>query len=210
MALERRNILLLGVGLAAASVTSAFAGVTASHRNNLFGIRSLGNPKAGKKIIEYFSLGCPHCAEFATHTLKPKIVPSLIDTGKLYYVFRDFPLDGVSLMAAQVARALPAHDYFPFIEILFSHQLEWAYAPKLKTKRDYESALFKYAALAGMSRNRFDAAIADKKLSNFILAERRKAEQKYHVDATPTFIFDDKKYPGAMDFKQFSAMIGEG
>jgi len=204
--MKRRD--LLGLVASIAIVPPAFAAETAAGPNNPFGIRSLGKPGAGKKIIEYFSLGCPHCAEFAMHPLK-KIVPAFIDTGKLFYEFRDFPLDSVSLMAAQVARYLPASEYFPFIEVLFSHQLEWAYAPELKTAADYQNALYKYAALAGMSRQRFDAALADKKLSDFILAERKTAETEYHVDATPTFIFDGKKYPGAMDFKQFSAMIGE-
>lgn len=209
----RRSLLtLLGSaalgGVASAATPAAPATAPSGDPASPFGLRSLGKKSAPATVVEYFSLTCPHCAEFATHALK-KIVPGLVDTGKVYYVFRDFPLDSVALMAAQVARTLPPHDYFPFIEMLFSHQEQWAFNSDLHTVKDYENALFPYAALAGMDRATFDAAIANKKLRTFILDERKTAQKKYNVDATPTFIINGKKHVGGMSYDQFAKVVGE-
>jgi protein-disulfide isomerase len=203
MLISRRNTLAL-VGAAALSPALGSAADTI----NPFGVRAAGNPDAQLKVIEYFSMGCPHCAEFAIHTL-PKIIAAYVKTGKLYYIFRDFPLDTVSVMAAAVARSLPESRYVAFNEMLFSHQYDWAYNPKLKTLPEYHDALFKFAALAGMDRASFNAAVSSVPLQKFIIGERKHAEKTYKVDATPTFIFKGKKHPGAVDFKQFSSMIGE-
>jgi len=208
MLISRRTTLSL-LGASTCAPALALPGVAhAADTNNPYGLRAIGNPHAKLKIIEYFSMGCPHCAEFATHTL-PKVIPAYVKTGKLYYIFRDFPLDTVSVMAAAVARSLPESRYVAFNSMLFSHQYEWAYNPKLKTLPEYHDALFKFAALAGMDRATFNDAVSSVKLQKFIIGERQRAEKIYHVDATPTFIFKGKKYPGADDFKQFSAMIGE-
>ncbi len=59
----------------------------------------------------------------------PQVKPKLIDTGKLQIIYKDFPLDGVALMAAQVARSLPPAQYYPFIEALFASQDDWAFVP---------------------------------------------------------------------------------
>ncbi|GAA5265037.1 hypothetical protein ACOSOMT5_P1462 [Acidiphilium sp. MT5] len=210
MLISRRNTLAL-VGAAALAPTLGRAADTI----NPFGIRAIGNPHAKLKIIEYFSMGCPHCAEFATHAL-PKIIAAYVKTGKLYYVFRDFPLDSVSVMAAAVARSLPESRYVAFNDMLFSHQYEWAYDPKLKTLPEYQDALFKFAALAGMDRASFNAAVSSVPLQKFIIGERKHAEKVYKVDGTPTFIFRGKNFPqkgkkhtGAVDFQQFSSLIGE-
>lgn len=211
--MHRRMLLELvgGLGVAAGLGTMpAFAAETTQTpaADSPFSTRSLGKSSAPVKVMEYFSLTCPHCAFFATHALK-KVVPAYIDTGKLYYIFKDFPLDAVALMAAQVSRSLPAHEYYPFIEVLFANQNQWAFDPNLKTKQQYQDALFRYAALAGMDRTTFDAAIANTKLREFVLNEQKIAETKYHVNATPTFIVGGKKHEGAMDFDQFSKMIDQ-
>lgn len=204
----RRSLLALLGTAAIGGVASAATPSTPADTASPFGVRSLGKKTAPVTVDEYFSLTCPHCAEFATHALK-KIVPTLVDTGKVYYVFRDFPLDSVALMAAQVARTLPPHAYYPFIEMLFSHQDEWAFDPNLHTRKQYEDALFPYAALAGMDRATFNAAIANKKLRAFILSERKTGEKKYKIDATPTFLIDGKKHVGGMSFAQFTKAVGE-
>lgn len=171
-----------------------------------YSVRSLGNPDAPIKVYEYFSMNCPHCGYFGTHAL-PKIVPAFIKTGKVYYVFKDFPLNEDALMAAQVARTLPAHEYFPFISELFRTQDQWAFASNLKTRSDYANALFRYAALAGMDRKQFDAALSDTKLRAFILNELHTGEKQYNINATPTFIINGRKHEGAVDFDQFSRWL---
>ncbi len=206
--MDRRSLLGMVGGLATAgSLGIAFPAAAAETKaDSPYSIRSLGNANAPVTVYEYFSLNCPHCAEFATHAL-PKVIESYVKPGKVYYVFKDFPLNEDALWAAQIARALPAKAYYPFISELFRTQDEWAYAPGLKTPKDYQNALFRYAALAGMDRTTFDAAIANKKLRAFVLNELNDAEKTYKVNSTPTFIINGRKREGAVSFDTFSSWL---
>jgi protein-disulfide isomerase len=178
------------------------AAFAASKADSPFGTRSIGSPKAPVTAVEYFSLTCTHCAHFGTVTM-PKVKPNLVDTGKLQIIYKDFPLDQVALMAAQVSRYLPAEQYYPFIEALFASQDDWAFAPGI----DYKESIYKYAALAGMDRATYNAALADDKVKKFILQGQQEAEAMYHVDSTPSFIINGKLYPGAMEYDDFAAVI---
>jgi protein-disulfide isomerase len=206
--MHRRSFIAAGAALAGSVPGFASAADSAANSPNPYGIRALGRASAQIQVMEFYSLTCPHCAYFETHTL-PTVNEKFIKPGKLRIIFRDFPLDGVALMAAQVARSLPASEYYPFVSALFASQAKWAFAPGEHTPAQYHRALFRYAALAGMSKTDFDAALANDKLKQFILDERTKAEQKYKVDATPTFIMNGKKHAGAMDIKEFSKYIGQ-
>ena len=213
MHLNRRSLLALMGGIAALPAMAEAAGTDAgtagkADASTPYSPRFLGKESAPIQVMEFYSLTCPHCAFFETNTL-PEVKKKFIDTGKLRLTFRDFPLDGIALMAAQVARSLPASEYYPFVAALFASQDKWAFAPGEHTKAQYEQAIFRYAALAGMDKASFDAAIANDKLKQFILDERSHAEQKYKVDATPTFIMNGKKHAGAMTFKEFAAYIGQ-
>jgi protein-disulfide isomerase len=112
--------------------------------------RSLGSASAPVTVTEYFSLTCPHCARFARDVL-PRVQKELIDTGKLRWVFRDYPLDQVALTAAMIARTLPASRYEPFVDALLASQDRWAFARGVNSTDE----LAKMAALAGMSRATF-------------------------------------------------------
>jgi protein-disulfide isomerase len=199
MRLYRRSLLSL-VG-ATVVAPSAFAAADAS---SPFSQRSIGSPNAPVTAIEYFSLTCTHCAHFGTVTM-PQVKPNLVDTGKLQIIYKDFPLDDVALMAAQVARYLPADQYYPFIEALFASQTDWAFAPGV----NYKQSIYKYAALAGMDQATYNAALADTKLKNFILQGQQVAETKYNINATPTFIINGKIIPGEMEYPDFLAAVNQ-
>jgi len=200
MLITRRAMLSL-VGTAALA-PAAFA--DSADANSAFGQRSIGSPKAPVTALEFFSLTCTHCAHFGTVTM-PQVKPNLVDTGKLQIIYHDYPLDQVALMAAQVARSLPAIEYYPFIEALFAAQDDWAFAPGI----DYKESIFKYAALAGMDRPTYDAALANDKLKAFILQGQQEATTMYNIDSTPTFIINGKIYPGAMEYDDFAAAVSK-
>ncbi len=202
MPISRRNLLPLAGAAVLAQPARAQSPI------NPEGPRAIGSSSAPVTAIECFSLTCTHCAHFANVTM-PQVKPNLIDTGKLQIIYHDFPLDGVALMAAQVARYLPPDQYYPFIEALFASQDQWAFVPVVDPSNppDYKSLLFPYAALAGMDQGTYNAALNDAKLKNFILQERQDAETQYNVDATPTFIISGKIYPGAMEYDDFAAAV---
>ncbi|HSU06386.1 MAG TPA: DsbA family protein [Acetobacteraceae bacterium] len=164
--------------------------------------RALGSPQAKNRVSEWFSLTCTHCARFAQETF-PQIRKDLIDTGKVIWVFEDFPLDRVALQAAMVARALPPDRYEPFIMALFASQDRWAFAQGVDSTKE----LWNMAALAGMNRPTFEAAIGDSALQSWILAQQNNAEKKYQIDATPSFVVNGKKYSGEMSYSDFVKLL---
>ena len=163
--------------------------------------RFAGSPNAKVTAVEWYSLTCPHCARFAMNVF-PGIKAKLVDTGKVRYVFGDFPLDQLALTAAMVARALPAERYAPFTMSLLSSQLQWAYGEGNHTEQ-----LFARAAIAGMSRETFDATIKDAGLRDWILTEQKNAQDKYQVDSTPTFIVGVRKAAGEITFDAFNQLV---
>ena len=164
--------------------------------------RQDGSPTAKNKVEEWFSFTCPHCAAFAKEVY-PDVKAKLVDTGKLLYVFREFPRDKLDLMAAMVARSLPESRYEPFMMALFATQQHWAF----NQESDPKEELAKMAALAGMSRTQFDQVTTDQTLQQALLDGRTEAEQKYNVDSTPTFIVNGKSHSGEMTYDRFAALV---
>ncbi len=199
MPITRRSTLSL-VGAAALTPGFAWADSTPPTETE----RSIGSPTAPVTVQEFFSLTCPHCGEFATTTM-PQVKTKLVDTGKVRFIYHDFPLDQIALKAAQVSRYLPAEEYYPFVEALFASQNDWAF----QQGEDYHARIFKYAALAGMDQATYEKAWNDTALGQWILNGQQEAEKLYNIDATPTFIINGKKTPGAMDYDTFAGLVAK-
>ena len=164
--------------------------------------RSMGSPQARSTAVECFSLTCPHCAAFARDSL-PELKAKWIAPGKLRWVFYDFPSDKAALQAAMVARYLPPERYERFIDTLFANQDRWLFGAG-----SVPDALWPLAADAGMDRTTFDRALADSKLQDWIVQRALDAEQRWHVDATPSFVINGKLYKGAMSAGEFAIILG--
>ena len=187
---------------AAAPPAEAVPGATAGDPR--MGERSLGAAEAKVQVTEWFSLTCTHCAAFQKESF-PQVRAKLIDTGRVRYTWRDFPLDQVALTAAMVARALPPERYEPFISALLSSQDRWAFARGVNSTEE----LAKFAALAGMSRATFNATVADGGLKAAILAAQDAAEKENKVNSTPTFIINGKAVPGAVSYAEFEKVVDQ-
>ena len=164
--------------------------------------RAVGKSDAKTHVIELFSLTCTHCAAFAQLTY-PEVKTKLIDTGKVHYIFHDFPLYQVALSAAMVARALPPERYEPFISALLASQDRWAFAPGVNSTEE----LWKLAALAGMSRSTFDATLADTVFRDAILAQQKADGTRWNIDSTPSFVINGVKHSGELDYATFAKLI---
>ncbi|MBN8875280.1 MAG: DsbA family protein [Rhodospirillales bacterium] len=199
MLVDRRSLLAL---VAAGSAAGLLPRGARAAEDGPRAERFIGSPDAKTVVGEYFSLTCTHCAAFAQQTM-PKIKSELIDTGKVRWVFHDFPLDQVALTAAMVARYLPVDRYEPFVNALFASQDRWAFARGVNSNDE----LAKMAALAGMSRATFDKAVADTDLRNWILQQQDADQKKWNVDSTPSFVVDGKKYAGEMSFEAFRKLL---
>jgi protein-disulfide isomerase len=202
MQFSRRFLLQIGATLAIPGVARAVADDATAER-------SLGQADAPVTVTEFYSLTCPHCAAFHRETF-PRVKSELIDTGKLRLVFWDFPLDQVALTAAVVARSLPPARYEPFTGALLASQDRWAFARGVNSTDE----LAKMAALAGLSREAFNQAIADTGLKNWIVQRRAEAEKTYGIDATPSFVFNgrgakNRRESGSMSYESFAKAVAE-
>ena len=184
--------------LSVAMASSAFAAPADASRAE----RGMGSPQARSTAVECFSLTCPHCAAFARDAL-PELKVTWIATGKLRWVFYDFPSDKAALQAAMVARHLPPERYERFIDTLFATQDRWVFGAG-----SVPDALWPLAADAGMDRTTFDRALADTGLQDWIVQRAVDAESRWHVDATPSFVIKDKLYAGAMSAREFATILG--
>jgi protein-disulfide isomerase len=200
MITNRRNLLAVVAG--ATLAPSIGLRVAARAEDLTRAERSIGKPDAKMTVNEYFSLTCSHCAAFAVETM-PKVKSDLIETGKVRWVFNDYPLDQVALLAAQVARYLPVDRYDPFINALFATQDRWAFA----RDANHTEELWKTAGLAGMSRPTFDKAIGDNDLKTWILKQQQADQDKWKIDSTPSFVINGTKYTGEMSFDAFRKLI---
>ncbi|CAI9120703.1 thioredoxin domain-containing protein [Brytella acorum] len=151
--------------------------------------RAIGNPKAPVHVHEWFSLTCTHCAHYQM-TVFPEVKTKLIDTGKILYVYHDFPLDQTALLASMVARSLPVDRYEPFINTVLSSLDRWAFSPDGQPK-DPKVGLKQIAALAGISSAQFDKIDQDETLRQAIVTQAGDDGTKYNIQGTPFFRFNN-------------------
>jgi protein-disulfide isomerase len=203
MTISRRFLLaVVPTGLAMTGLAMTGIGTAHAADDLTRAERFIGKADAKVTVGEYFSLTCTHCAAFARGTF-PEVKANLIDTGKVKWVFHDYPLDQVALTASMVARYLPVDRYEPFINALFASQDRWAFS----RANDSTDELWKIAGLAGMSRETFDKAIGDTTLRDWILQEQKLDTQKWKIDSTPSFVVNGEKYAGEMSYDAFRKLI---
>src|ERR1700692_1817349 len=142
------------------------------------GDESLGSANAPVTIIEYASMTCPHCAHFHETTF-PELKKKYIDTGKVRFIFREFPLDQLAAAGFMLARCATPDKYFPMIETLFAQQRDWVVQHPL-------DPLLVIAKQAGLSQQAFEACLDDKAMLEGLEKVRNQAAEKFGVNATPT------------------------
>jgi protein-disulfide isomerase len=161
---------------------------------------SIGKDDAKVTIVEYMSMTCPHCARFENTVFEP-IKAKYVDTGKVRFILREFPLDSRATAAIMLARCAPKEQYFPMVSALFRAQGTWAVAD------DGRAALLQMAKLAGFTQESFEACLTNQKLLDDVVATREKGTKDFGVDSTPTFFINGSKYTGEMSVEQMSAII---
>jgi protein-disulfide isomerase len=163
---------------------------------------ALGPKDAAVTITEYASMTCPHCARFAEDVF-PKIKAAYIDTNKIRYVFREFPLDLKAAAGSMLARCIAKDDagkYFAVINALFKSLDEWA-GPKTT------ESLKLIGKQAGLSGQQVDTCLKDQALLDKIAADQKYANEVLKVNSTPTFFINGEKVTGETSFEEFEKKI---
>lgn len=151
----------------------------------------LGNANAPVTIVEYASMTCTHCATFHNESFA-HLKEKYIDTGKVRYVFREFPLDPLAYAGSLLARCAGEGKYFPMIEMLFKQQRAWTSSPQP------EAALLQLARQAGFTQDSFNACLQDQTSYSLLQQVRQRAVEKFGVDSTPSFFINGKIFRGAL------------
>src|SRR5262249_26863918 len=159
----------------------------------------MGSATAPVTIIEYASMTCPHCAAFAVNTF-PKLKEKYIDTGKVKYIMREYPLDGLAAAGFMLERCAGPEKYYPLIETLFAQQQKWAVKEPIPP-------LLAIAKQAGFTQQSFEACINDKDLLAKVQQMRDRGTQKFKVEATPTFYINGEKHSGALSIEDLDKAI---
>ena len=84
----------------------------------------MGRPDAPNIIIDYFSLTCPHCANFNAAVL-PAMRKEWIDSGKAKLIMRHFPSDGIATHASLLAECAGPAKFYDMVDALFRAQIDW-------------------------------------------------------------------------------------
>jgi protein-disulfide isomerase len=158
-----------------------------------------GQADAPVTIVEYASMTCPHCSHFH-ETTYPEMKKKYIDTGKVRFVFREFPLDPLALAASMLARCAGKEKYFPLIDAFFAQQKDWVVQKPLQP-------MFTIAKQAGFTQQTFDQCLANHQLEQGIVEERTRATQKFNVNSTPTFFINGKIFRGALTPEELGKQI---
>jgi protein-disulfide isomerase len=158
-----------------------------------------GQADAPVTIVEYASMTCPHCSHFH-ETTYPEMKKKYIDTGKVRFIFREFPLDPLAAAAAMLARCAGKDKFFPLVDAFFAQQKDWVVQKPLQP-------MFAIAKQAGFTQQSFDECLANQQLLTNLEEQRTRATQKFNVNSTPTFFINGKTVRGALTPEELDKQV---
>jgi protein-disulfide isomerase len=163
---------------------------------------SLGSASATVTITEFASMTCPHCATF-DRSVFPKIKSEYVDTGKVRYVFREFPLDVKAIAGSMLARCIARDDsvkYFAAVDLLFRQQNDW-------TTNNTRETLARIGVQAGLGQQEVEDCLKDQTLFDKITADQNYAREVLKVRGTPTFFINGENIKGENSLEDFDIKI---
>ena len=159
----------------------------------------VGKPDAPVTIIEYASMTCSHCATFHAATW-PTLKSKYIDTGKVRFALREFPLDPLALAAFMLARCAGDDRREAAVELLFARQREWLVDKPV-------AALMGVVKEAGFTQESFESCLKNQQLYDAVSQTRDRASQKFGINSTPTFFINGKRQTGAITVDELDKLL---
>ena len=162
----------------------------------------IGSPDAPVTIIEYASMSCSHCADFHNNTLDD-LKSEYIDTGKVRFVFRDFPFNYPALAGSMIVGCVPKDAKYQYMNALYKLQNNWIRREHSDTRKE----LYKIMQSGGMKQEEFDLCLSNIDLENDILEGVMSAQREFNIRSTPSFIINGVLYSGNKNIKEFRQII---
>ena len=160
----------------------------------------LGSKDAPVTMIEYASMTCTHCAAFHAETW-PTLKSKYIDTGKVRFTLREFPLDPLAAAGFMLARCAGPDKRNAIVDLLFNQQKNWAFVDKPL------DALAATVRQAGISQADFESCLKDQKLYTSVNQTRDQASDKFKVNATPTFFINGQRKAGELTVVELEKVL---
>lgn len=160
---------------------------------------AIGDPNAPVTIVEYTDFQCPFCSRHFEQTFS-QLKEDYIDTGVVYYVFKDFPLTQIhpqAVAAANAARCAGEQDaYLAMHDALFANQSEWS------GRSDANTLFSQYAATMGMDEAEFATCVAESRYEEQVYADLDEGIS-FGVSGTPAFFLNGYFLSGAQPYDTF-------
>ncbi|HEY0011364.1 MAG TPA: thioredoxin domain-containing protein [Allosphingosinicella sp.] len=185
----------------------------------------MGNPAAATRIVEYVSLTCPHCRQFA-ETGSQALIRDHVASGRLSFEIRPFPLDPVAAVGAQINRCAAPDHAIPLNDDILRAQTEFfarlhALTPEQASEiQALSPAAFRQrvAALAGFDAIAARHGIGPAALGTCLndeagaarVAEIKAAAEALGVDGTPTFLLNGAVAQNVHDWAGLQALLAAG
>lgn len=197
---------ILGLAAAAAALVAATSvDWTRRVSQTAAGAYVLGNPAAPKKLVEYASYTCSHCAHFSGEASAP--LKKAVATGKVSVEFRHALRDRLDLTAALLARCAGPARFFETSEAIFAAQNDWmqkgaAYESANGEKVSQagpidgtkllarESGLLTLVGRFGVTAQKADQCLADPAQQKLLVAQTNEAWDTRQIPGTPHFLIN--------------------
>ena len=202
-AISRRLVLAVAAVLTLAACQKSGGGAVSSDE------MTMGDAKAKVTMIEYASVACPVCAEFNNETF-PAFKKKYVDTGKVYYVFREAMTGNQALAGSGflLARCAGRDNYFKVTDAVFRAQ-DQVYEPGTENLRPgvAHDVLARIAQEVGLNDDQLTKCLTDTEAISALNDRVAKFAKQDDVEATPTFIINGKKYEGARTLPELDAIL---
>jgi protein-disulfide isomerase len=159
-----------------------------------------GSPSAPVTVVEYASMTCTHCAAFHDGTW-PEFKSKYIDTGRVKFILREFPLDPLATAAFMLGRCAGPEKRNLLIDQLFTQQKTWAFVDKPI------EPLLALVKTVGFSQTDFETCLRNQDLYEQVSQSRERAAEAFNIDSTPTFFVNGRKLTGELSIVDFDKAI---
>lgn len=162
--------------------------------------KAFGVADAPVTIVEYASITCHFCMKFHSETW-PSLKEKYVDTGKVRFIMREFPLDPLATAGFMLARCAGDERWYAVLDLLYRTKESWGHAPKPA------EALFETVKIAGFSKEKFEACLNNDELFNGVRKTAEAAAKEFGVNSTPTFFINGQKRSGALTLAEFDGIL---
>jgi protein-disulfide isomerase len=160
---------------------------------------AMGRADAPVVFIKYASMTCPYCRQFDMQVF-PVLKREYIDTGKMRFIIREFPIGFQSGTATVALRCAPETKRFELYHKLMSQQAGWV-SQEVRT-----DPILKVASQVGMTRAQFDACRQNQSMINGLKAIKDRG-RTLGVIGTPNFFINGRLYKRVLTLQDVRSIV---